>query len=212
MVRYLLYCRMTTTISLVNVHRHTGTHFLFLLMTAFKIHALGNLQIYNTVLFSTVTVLYVRAPFPTHRGEGITKPGDRGDEGCWLRSLGVQRSSALTRELCCPVQGLGVSQRKTTASRWTQGVCRDKSATSCKVSDLMARGTLHHILTCPLAGAWQRSSPGGPLSGTLCAALLLCMFAPLSRPVGVSTCVSAELHTQAYGADDREAVGVVKEN
>ena len=52
------YCQMITTISLVNICYLMQLVF-FLMMTAFKIYSLSNFQIYNTVLLTIVTMLYI---------------------------------------------------------------------------------------------------------------------------------------------------------
>lgn len=49
---------MIITISLVNIHHLTVTMFL-LMMRIFKIYSLSNSQIYNTVLLTIVTMLYI---------------------------------------------------------------------------------------------------------------------------------------------------------
>lgn len=51
---------MNTTISLINIKNVTTN--IFLMMTEFKIHSLSNCQIYNPVLFTTVTMLHILYP------------------------------------------------------------------------------------------------------------------------------------------------------
>ena len=51
---------MITTVSLVNITSHSYN--LFLLMRTLKIYFLSNFQIYNIVLLTTVTMLYITSP------------------------------------------------------------------------------------------------------------------------------------------------------
>lgn len=51
---------MVTIISLANIHHHTVTIFFFM-MRNFKIYSLSNIQIYNIVLLTTVTI-YITSP------------------------------------------------------------------------------------------------------------------------------------------------------
>ena len=52
---------MLTTISLVNIHRHTVRNF-FLVMRTFKTLSLRNFQIWNLVLLTIVTMLHSISP------------------------------------------------------------------------------------------------------------------------------------------------------
>ena len=52
---------MFTTIRVVNIYRHTVIFF-FLVMRTFKTYSLLNFQIYNTVLLTIVTMLYITSP------------------------------------------------------------------------------------------------------------------------------------------------------
>ena len=54
---------MITTINLVNIHHHTVTLF-FLIIRIFKIFSLSNLKIYNRVLLTIITMLYIISPGP----------------------------------------------------------------------------------------------------------------------------------------------------
>ena len=53
---------MITTVNLVNIHHHTYVNFFFLVMRGLKIYSLSNFQIYNIVLLTRVTLLYVTSP------------------------------------------------------------------------------------------------------------------------------------------------------
>ena len=53
---------MITKISLVNIYHHIVIHTFFLVMRTFKICSLSKLQIYNTVLLTIVTMLYIPSP------------------------------------------------------------------------------------------------------------------------------------------------------
>ena len=50
---------MITSVSLVNIHHHTYLHIFLLLMETFKSCSLSNFQIYNTVLLTIVSMLYI---------------------------------------------------------------------------------------------------------------------------------------------------------
>ena len=60
-----IYCKMVNMISLVNVHHHTCYSYkiFFLVMRTFKIYYFSNLQICNTVLLTTVNMLYITSPW-----------------------------------------------------------------------------------------------------------------------------------------------------
>ena len=51
-----MYCKTVATIS--SIHQHTVLQFFFLVMRTFKVYSLSNIQIYNTVLLTKVTILY----------------------------------------------------------------------------------------------------------------------------------------------------------
>lgn len=54
---------MTTTVSLVNIHHLTRLHKFFPLgMKTFKIYSFNNFRVYNPVLLTMVTMLYVTPP------------------------------------------------------------------------------------------------------------------------------------------------------
>lgn len=55
---------MVTTIKLVT--RTLYIVAIILVVRTVKIYSLGNFQIYNTVLLTTVTMLYIISPKPTH--------------------------------------------------------------------------------------------------------------------------------------------------
>ena len=61
MTQYLYVLQNDHHISLVNIHHHTVT-ICFLVMRTFKIYSLSNLPIYNTVLLTIVTILYIISP------------------------------------------------------------------------------------------------------------------------------------------------------
>ena len=57
------YCKMITTISLVNIYHHTQLQDFFLVMRTFMISSLSDFQIPNTVLLTTVTMLFITSPW-----------------------------------------------------------------------------------------------------------------------------------------------------
>ena len=52
-----MYCKMITTISVVNIRHHT-VKFLFLAMKTFNSYSLSNFQVCNTVLLTSSVLLY----------------------------------------------------------------------------------------------------------------------------------------------------------
>ena len=61
MIQICKYCKMITTMSLVNIHHHRY-RFFFLLKRTFKIYSLSNFQVCNTELSTIVNMLYVTSP------------------------------------------------------------------------------------------------------------------------------------------------------
>lgn len=56
------YCRMISTINLVNICHHLLVTFFFLALRTFKIYLLSNFQIWNILLLAIVTMLYLTSP------------------------------------------------------------------------------------------------------------------------------------------------------
>ena len=62
-----IYCKMITTIRLVNTFIASHNDLLVaVVMRIFKIYSLGNFQEYNIVLLTTVITLYIRSSEFTH--------------------------------------------------------------------------------------------------------------------------------------------------
>ena len=57
-----IYCKMTITITLANTYIMSHNYHLFFVVRIFKIYSLSNFQVYNTVLLTVISRLYIRSP------------------------------------------------------------------------------------------------------------------------------------------------------
>ena len=56
-----IYCKMITTVVLVNTSVTLSNYPFFFLVRTFKIYSVSNFQAYSTILLFIITMLYVRS-------------------------------------------------------------------------------------------------------------------------------------------------------